>query len=198
MIVRKLRIERGLSQEQLASMAGVSVRTLQRIERGANASPETLKCLAAVLETDFSQLRNGQDMTSATGTPLPDLSENEQKAMEYVRDIRSFYIHAIQYAVVIAGLAVINLFTSPGNISGSSGPRSAGASGSPSTASASSRSSTCSATAGRNGRSRSGSRNPGRTGTERRSPNARPYSSSVGPAPATRVWRMRRRKRSAS
>lgn len=113
MIVRKLRIERGLSQEQLASMAGVSVRTLQRIERGANASPETLKCLAAVLETDFSALRNGQDMTSATDTLLPDLSENEQRAMEYVRDIRGFYIHAIQYAVVIAGLAVVNLFTGP-------------------------------------------------------------------------------------
>ena len=113
MIVRKLRIERGLSQEQLASMAGVSVRTLQRIERGANASAETLKCLAAVLETDFSALRNGQDMTSAADTSLPDLSENEQKAMEYVRDIRSFYIHAIQYAVVITGLAAVNLFTSP-------------------------------------------------------------------------------------
>ena len=113
MIVRKLRIERGFSQEQLAFMAGVSVRTLQRIERGANASPETLKCLAAVLETDFSQLRNGQDMTSATGTSLPDLSENEQKAMEYVRDIRGFYLHAIQYAVVIAGLAVVNLLTGP-------------------------------------------------------------------------------------
>ena len=113
MIVRKLRIERGLSQEQLASMAGVSVRTLQRIERGANASAETLKCLAAVLETDFSALRNGQDMTSASDTPLPDLSENERKAMEYVRDIRSFYIHAVQYAVVITGLAAVNLFTSP-------------------------------------------------------------------------------------
>ena len=114
MIVRKLRIERGFSQEQLASMAGVSVRTLQRIERGANASPETLKCLAAVLETDFSALRNGQDMTNATGIPLPDLPEDEQRAMEYVRDIRSFYIHALQYVVVIAGLAVVNLFTGPG------------------------------------------------------------------------------------
>ena len=113
MIVRKLRIEQGLSQEQLASMAGVSVRTLQRIERGANASAETLKCLAAVLETDFSALRNGQDMTSVTDTHLPDLSENEQRAMEYVRDIRSFYIHAIQYAVVITGLAAVNLLTSP-------------------------------------------------------------------------------------
>ena len=53
MIVRKLRLERGFLQEQLASMAGVSVRTLQRIERGANPSAETLKCLAAVLDTDF-------------------------------------------------------------------------------------------------------------------------------------------------
>lgn len=114
MIVRKLRIERGFSQEQLASMAGVSVRTLQRIERGANASPETLKCLAAVLETDFSVLRKGHDMAIAADTPLPDLPESEREAMEYVRDIRSFYIHAIQYAVVIAGLAVVNLITSPG------------------------------------------------------------------------------------
>ena len=114
MIVRKLRIEQGLSQEQLASMAGISVRTLQRIERGANASSETLKCLAAVLETDFSALRKGRDMTTATDIALPELSEDERKAMEYVRDIRSFYIHAIQYAVVIAGLAAVNLFTSPG------------------------------------------------------------------------------------
>ncbi len=114
MIVRKLRLERGLSQEQLASMAGVSVRALQRIERGANASAETLKCLAAVLETDFSALRQEQDMTTAANTPLPSLPEDEQQAMEYVRDIRSFYIHALQYVVVIAGLAAINLFTSPG------------------------------------------------------------------------------------
>ena len=109
MIVRKLRLERGFSQEQLASMPGVSVRTLQRIERGARASAETLKCLAAVLETDFSTLRKEQDMTTTSG-----LAEDEQEAMEYVRDIRGFYVHALQYVVVIAGLAAINLFTSPG------------------------------------------------------------------------------------
>ncbi len=109
MIVRKLRLERGFSQEQLASMAGVSVRTLQRIERGATPSAETLKCLAAVLDTDFSTLRRERDMTTAAD--IPDLSEEEQNAMEYVRDIRGFYIHAVQYVIVIAGLAVINLFT---------------------------------------------------------------------------------------
>ncbi len=111
MIVRKLRLERGLSQEQLASMAGVSVRTLQRIERGATPSAETLKCLAAVLDTDFSTLRKEHDMTAASDTP--NLSEEEQNAMEYIRDIRGFYIHAVQYVVIIAVLAVINLVTYP-------------------------------------------------------------------------------------
>ncbi len=112
MIVRKLRLERGFSQEQLASMAGVSVRTLQRIERGATPSAETLKCLAAVLDTDFSTLRKEQDMTTAAD--IPELSEDERDAMEYVRDIQGFYIHAVQYVVVIAGLAAVNLVTSPG------------------------------------------------------------------------------------
>ncbi len=115
MIVRKLRIEKGLSQEQLASMAGISVRTLQRIERGANASAETLKCLAAALDTEFSALRKEQDMTTTVdGIPQAALPEDEQEAMEYVRDIRAFYVHALQYGVVMAILAVINLITSPG------------------------------------------------------------------------------------
>lgn len=54
MIIRMLRLEKGLSQEQLADKAGISTRTLQRIERGDAASPETLKCLAAVPDSPAS------------------------------------------------------------------------------------------------------------------------------------------------
>jgi transcriptional regulator with XRE-family HTH domain len=119
-------LEKGLSQEQLAHMAGVSTRTLQRIERGASASPETLKCIASVLETDFGDLRGEPEMPAERPqtrpeTPelpdrpgLPGLSSREQEAMEYVRDIKAFYIHFVGYGVVIAGLAVINLVFSPG------------------------------------------------------------------------------------
>lgn len=114
MIVRKLRIEKGLSQEQLAHMAGISTRTLQRIERGANASPETLKCIASALDMDFSDLREEQDMQDTSRPVLPKLEASEQEAMEYVRDIKGFYMHAFQYVIVITGLAVLNLFTSPG------------------------------------------------------------------------------------
>lgn len=111
MIVRTLRLEKGLSQEQLAGMAGISIRTLQRIERGAKASPETLKCIAAALETEFSSLRKDQDMPATAET-----SSEEQRATEYVRDIRAFYIHLIQYAVVMVGLLIVNLMFDPSDL----------------------------------------------------------------------------------
>ena len=56
MILKKLRENRKWSQEQLAKMAGLSVRTIQRIEGGNSASLETLKALASVLEVNISTL----------------------------------------------------------------------------------------------------------------------------------------------
>ena len=41
--IKKLRLERHWSQEQLAEMSGLSTRTIQRIESGQNADFETLK-----------------------------------------------------------------------------------------------------------------------------------------------------------
>jgi transcriptional regulator with XRE-family HTH domain len=34
MLIQKLRLQRGWSQEQLAELSGLSVRTIQRLERG--------------------------------------------------------------------------------------------------------------------------------------------------------------------
>ncbi|MEW6982521.1 helix-turn-helix domain-containing protein [Colwelliaceae bacterium 6471] len=56
MILKELRINRQLSQDQLAQMSGLNIRTIQRIESGSNASLESLKCLAAALEVDVSTL----------------------------------------------------------------------------------------------------------------------------------------------
>lgn len=56
MIVKKLRESRNWSQEQLAQMAGLSMRTVQRVEAGNNASMETLKSLAAVFEVSIDTL----------------------------------------------------------------------------------------------------------------------------------------------
>lgn len=56
MILKQLRIGRHLSQEQLAEMSGLNVRTIQRVESGQNASVETLKCLASALDVDIETL----------------------------------------------------------------------------------------------------------------------------------------------
>ena len=56
MILKRLRENKKWSQEQLAIMAGLSVRTIQRIERGQSASMESLKSLASVLEVSISTL----------------------------------------------------------------------------------------------------------------------------------------------
>ena len=69
MLIQKLRLKRGWSQQQLADASGLSVRTIQRIETGHPASTESLKCLAAVFEVDFSTLNPEKTMTSQADTP---------------------------------------------------------------------------------------------------------------------------------
>lgn len=56
MIVKKLRDKKGWSQEHLAVISGLSLRTIQRVEAGNSASVETLKSLASVFELDISKL----------------------------------------------------------------------------------------------------------------------------------------------
>jgi transcriptional regulator with XRE-family HTH domain len=56
MILKQLRLSRNLSQDQLAQMSGLNVRTIQRIESGHKASVESLKCIAAALEVDIPTL----------------------------------------------------------------------------------------------------------------------------------------------
>ncbi|MCO7189593.1 MULTISPECIES: helix-turn-helix domain-containing protein [unclassified Pseudoalteromonas] len=108
MIIRKLRLQRGWSQEQLATLSGLSIRTIQRIERGQSPSLESLKSLAAVFETDVADLKEEpNDMNHET------ISHQEQRVIEQVRAIKDFYSHLITYVLVNAVLFGINIFTSP-------------------------------------------------------------------------------------
>ncbi|MFY8273296.1 helix-turn-helix domain-containing protein [Pseudoalteromonas sp. SSDWG2] len=54
--LKSLRDSRCYSQEQLAMMAGLSIRTVQRIEAKGVASQESVKSIAAVLEVSCEQL----------------------------------------------------------------------------------------------------------------------------------------------
>jgi|SRR3954468_12519329 len=105
MLIQKLRLKRGWSQQQLADASGLSVRTIQRLERGQPPSTESLKCLAAVFEVDFATLNAGDTMN--------DKDRQEAEAFRHVRRLRGFYFHLSQYLFVNAGLVAVNLLTTP-------------------------------------------------------------------------------------
>jgi transcriptional regulator with XRE-family HTH domain len=113
MLIQKLRLQRGWSQEQLATISGLSTRTIQRLERGQPASLETMNTLAAVFEVDLSQLTDQKE--AEMPNYVASYTEAEEAiAFAKVRRIKKFYLHLIQYVVVLCILTVINIFTNPG------------------------------------------------------------------------------------
>lgn len=87
--IKKMRLERHWSQEQLADMSGLSIRTIQRIENGENAGLESLKALAAVFETKLEDSNKQQEL------------EQTKKEEAYVQKVKGFY--------KLLALAVVNL-----------------------------------------------------------------------------------------
>ncbi|UGB36862.1 DUF805 domain-containing protein [Frateuria soli] len=71
--LRELRTARQWSQEQVAELSGLNLRTIQRLESGAKVSTESLRALAAVFEVPAESLLVGQ--------PAPG-----QPALEAMRD----------------------------------------------------------------------------------------------------------------
>ncbi len=74
--VREYRLARAWSQEQQAEMAGLSTRTVQRIENGDPPSLETLSALAAVFACKIT------DLTSEAS------AENGEALDSYISDAR--------------------------------------------------------------------------------------------------------------
>jgi transcriptional regulator with XRE-family HTH domain len=109
MLVQKLRLQRGWSQQQLAELSGLNVRTIQRIEKGQEPSVESLKSLAAVFNVEFSTLKE-QGMDNVISESQ---SAEEILAFNQVRKLKDFYIHLANYVLVIAVLTVVNALTTP-------------------------------------------------------------------------------------
>lgn len=63
--LKQLRDARGWTQEQLADIAGLNARTVQRIEAGGNASAETGMALASALDCPLPEL-SGQSPAPAS------------------------------------------------------------------------------------------------------------------------------------
>lgn len=93
-LIKQLREQRAWSQEHLASVAGLSLRTVQRVEADGSASAETRMAIASALDVDVARL----NMSS----PLP--------AAEVIRPERDFKIARLHYRLlrflIIGGLLV--------------------------------------------------------------------------------------------
>ena len=123
MIIRTLRLEQGWTQQQLAEHSGLSIRTVQRIEKGQAPSEESAKCFAAVFQVEAQDILDFyttnhptlSDQGSKEDTAVTNLklSVEEEMAMREVDDLKGFYQHALSYAFVIPMLWLINWFSVP-------------------------------------------------------------------------------------
>ncbi len=93
--MKSLRLEKHWSQEQLAQLSDLNVRTIQRVEKGKSVGTETLKSLAAVFEISTDELINAIDnekklQTEEDAYVIKDNFQHK-KAIEKVKSIKYFY-----------------------------------------------------------------------------------------------------------
>lgn len=93
--MKSLRLEKYWSQEQLAQLSGLNVRTIQRLEKGESVGIETLKSLAAVFEVSTEELIDIIENEKRDKVKDQEDSLNSEieinKAKEKVKSIRQFY-----------------------------------------------------------------------------------------------------------
>ena len=121
MIVRKLRLQKGWSQEQLAHISGLNVRTIQRIERGQTPSLESRKSLAAAFEVQLATFDINQGVASNHLSEAKMTSDNkvleiqqiesdEKYAINYAKGIKEFYNHLAMYGIFAAAIFLVKGF----------------------------------------------------------------------------------------
>lgn len=126
MILRKLRLQRGWSQEQIAELTDLSVRTIQRIERGGQPSLESAKALAAVFEVDLQtfqttagdinmnehqSLNTNNTEPNTVQTSNPHVTAAEKAAINYVKGIKEFYGHLFMYVIFMLAFLITGKFS---------------------------------------------------------------------------------------
>lgn len=94
--IRRWREERYWSQEHLADLAGIGLRTIQRIENGEPASRDSMMALAAAFEVNVIDLTFNEKRQAA--------EEEKQKAAKGVAALRLAFL--ITFASYLFGMLV--------------------------------------------------------------------------------------------
>ncbi|MAC90811.1 helix-turn-helix transcriptional regulator [Maricaulis sp.] len=116
--LKSLRLDKGWSQEQLATISGLSQRTIQRAERGETPSLETLRALAASFDLSPARLRDlidpqteTTDMPANDTTPLPAAETDPSTATPLLSPVwKRILLAAGLYLVVMSWLALMQVF----------------------------------------------------------------------------------------
>lgn len=100
--IKRWREERFWSQEHLADLAGLGLRTVQRIENGDPASRESVMALAAAFNVDVMALTVNEKTEAAV--------EREQKAKKALAALRlGFFINLASWVfgmIVFTGISI--------------------------------------------------------------------------------------------
>ncbi|WP_192459336.1 2TM domain-containing protein [Musicola keenii] len=110
--IKTLRLARAWSQEQLAELSSLSVRTIQRIENGERASLETLSALAAAFGVNVAELMTEESEQTVSGESL---EQRIQDARRQVRQESRFWRSLILMVLVSVVLFIVNQITGPGH-----------------------------------------------------------------------------------
>lgn len=105
--IKRLRAERAWSQEQLAEIADVSLRTIQRVESDGSASRETRMALAAAFGIDIRDLAEPE--AALPESPSPALSTINATPKQY----RVVGLIALLAAILSVGASYFSLQQMP-------------------------------------------------------------------------------------
>lgn len=116
--LKSLRLEKGWSQEQLATISGLSDRTIQRAERGETPSLETVRALAASFDLSPARLRDlidpqeeTADMTANDTTPRPTADATAPSDTPLItHGWKRVLLAAAVYVAVMTWLALMQAF----------------------------------------------------------------------------------------
>ena len=98
--IKRWREERRWSQEHLADLAGLGLRTIQRIENGDPASDESLKALAAAYNVDVVALSINQDEAAAEAVAAQNAKTRAALRLSFWIHLASFVLGAVVFLVI--------------------------------------------------------------------------------------------------
>lgn len=104
--IRKMRKDNAWSQEELATASGLNLRTIQRIEKEATASLQSMKALASVFDVNIRDLEHeestmlnellGKEVTVVMGMKDSKLSGFDDNVKGKVEKIEATWLKLVQ------------------------------------------------------------------------------------------------------